>query len=218
MGNSLFYLKNPLSVYKSIFYSLKHNGSLKGIKAHKNTSIIKSKQASMLELDSVNIGLNNTELGSLGMNSDWKTVLQVGPNASLTIGKNSFIYSGVKILVEKGAFVSIGAGSLVSLYSNIFAKERIEIGDGCFVSWGVQIIDSDHHTVVIDGHDTVPTKPISIGDRVWVGCNATILKGVTIGNNCIVAAGAVVTKSFPDNVLIGGNPARVIKENIDWKE
>lgn len=52
---------------------------------------------------------------------------------------------------------------------------------------------------------------VTIGDNLWVGGNATIVPGVTLGNNVVVAAGAVVTKSFGDNVLIGGNPARILK-------
>ncbi|WP_368253629.1 DapH/DapD/GlmU-related protein, partial [Clostridium paraputrificum] len=55
-------------------------------------------------------------------------------------------------------------------------------------------------------------KPITIGDNCWIGGSATIVPGVTLGNNVVVAAGAVVTKSFGDNVVIGGNPAKIIKE------
>ena len=54
-------------------------------------------------------------------------------------------------------------------------------------------------------------KPIHIGDNVWIGGNATLCPGITIGNNVVIGAGAVVTKSFPDDVFIGGNPARIIK-------
>jgi acetyltransferase-like isoleucine patch superfamily enzyme len=59
-------------------------------------------------------------------------------------------------------------------------------------------------------------EPIKIGNHVWIGMNSTILKGVTLGDNSIVAAGSVVTKSFPNNVLIAGVPAKIIKENINW--
>ena len=55
-------------------------------------------------------------------------------------------------------------------------------------------------------------KPVTIGDNCWIGGSATIVPGVTLGNNVVVAAGAVVTKSFGDNVVIGGNPAKIIKE------
>lgn len=61
------------------------------------------------------------------------------------------------------------------------------------------------------------SAPIVIGNHVWIGLNVTILKGVTIGDGCMVAAGAVVTKSFPPNYLIGGVPAKIIKEDILWR-
>jgi maltose O-acetyltransferase len=56
------------------------------------------------------------------------------------------------------------------------------------------------------------TAPVTIGDNVWIGANATICPGVTLGNGVVVGAGAVVTKSFPDNVVVGGVPARILKQ------
>ena len=61
------------------------------------------------------------------------------------------------------------------------------------------------------------TKPIKIGNHVWIGINATILKGVTIGDGAIIAAGAVVNKDVEENSLVGGVPAKVIKKNIFWE-
>lgn len=61
------------------------------------------------------------------------------------------------------------------------------------------------------------SAPIHIGNHVWIGARATILKGVTIGDGAVVAAGAVVNKDVPPNTLVGGVPARIIKENISWE-
>jgi acetyltransferase-like isoleucine patch superfamily enzyme len=60
------------------------------------------------------------------------------------------------------------------------------------------------------------TQPIIIGNHVWVGMNATILKGVTIGDGAIIAAGSIVTKDVKANTLVGGVPARILKENVEW--
>jgi acetyltransferase-like isoleucine patch superfamily enzyme len=109
------------------------------------------------------------------------------------------------------------------------AEERIEIGSHCLVSWNVGIADSDFHPLqpaqrLIDSQALAPyfkdrpprpklkTAPVIISDNVWIGMNATILKGVTIGENSVVAAGSVVTKSVPPNVVVAGNPAVVVKK------
>jgi acetyltransferase-like isoleucine patch superfamily enzyme len=111
----------------------------------------------------------------------------------------------------------------------IMAEERIEIGAYCLVSWNVGIADSDFHPIDaaqrrVDAMALAPffkdrpprpeirTRPVTIKDNVWIGMNAVILKGVTIGENSIVAAGAVVSKDVPPNVVVAGNPAVVVKQ------
>ncbi|TQR10139.1 sugar O-acetyltransferase [Psychrobacillus soli] len=90
---------------------------------------------------------------------------------------------------------------------------EIRIGDNCFIAPGVHIYTATHPlnpqeriTVLEYG------KPIHIGHNVWIGGRAVINPGVKIGNNVVIASGAIVTKDIPDNVIAGGNPARVIKE------
>lgn len=103
--------------------------------------------------------------------------------------------------------------------------EAITLGDDVVISWGVTIVDHNSHAVawedrasdVLDwgrGHkdwSSVKILPVLIEDKVWVGFNAIILKGVTIGEGAIVAAGAVVTKDVPPHTIVAGNPARVIR-------
>jgi acetyltransferase-like isoleucine patch superfamily enzyme len=108
------------------------------------------------------------------------------------------------------------------------AEEKIDIGSDCLISWNVGIADSDFHPLepaqrIIDAQALAPyfkgrpprprlkTAPVKIGTNVWIGMNAVILKGVTIGDNSVVAAGAVVTKSIAPNTIVAGNPAVVVK-------
>ena len=70
---------------------------------------------------------------------------------------------------------------------------------------------------MMDGTDKSNAEPITIGDQVWIGANVIVLKGVEIGAHSIVAAGSVVTRSFPPGSLIGGNPARLIRSGVNWK-
>lgn len=94
------------------------------------------------------------------------------------------------------------------------ALNGIIIGENFLFAPGVKLISANHN---INNHDSsVKTKPIIIGDNVWIGTNAIILPGVELGNNCVVGAGTVVTKSFKeDDLVIAGNPARLIKKHLN---
>lgn len=93
----------------------------------------------------------------------------------------------------------------------IQAFNGIRFGDDVLFAPGVKIISSDHDAKDGDWVSHIPEPPISLGDHCWIGTNAVILPGVTLGKNVIVGAGAVVTKSFPDDVIIVGNPARILR-------
>jgi len=108
--------------------------------------------------------------------------------------------------------VVIGDCCLMSPGSRISASDEIILGDGVMLANGAYVTDSDWHTI----HDRMaragePT-PVRIGNNVWLGDHSTVLKGVTIGDNSVVAARAVVTRDVPPNVVVAGNPARVVKE------
>lgn len=85
----------------------------------------------------------------------------------------------------------------------------VEMGDGTLFGPGVRIISANHD--LDNMKKWLPDKPIRIGNNCWLGANAVILPGVKLGDNVIVGAGAVVTKSFPSNVMLAGNPAKKIK-------
>lgn len=88
---------------------------------------------------------------------------------------------------------------------------KITIGDNCFIAPQVGLYTATHPIDPIKRLTHEYGKPITIGDNCWIGGHATINPGVTLGNNVVVASGSVVTKSFGDNVVIGGNPAKIIK-------
>lgn len=89
---------------------------------------------------------------------------------------------------------------------------EIRIGDNCLLGPGVHIYTAAHP---LDAHARISGaeygKPVTIGHNVWIGGKAIINPGVRIGNNVVIASGAVVTKDVPDNIVVGGNPARIIK-------
>lgn len=108
--------------------------------------------------------------------------------------------------------VKLGAGTFPgdSPHCYIQAINGIEIGDYTNIAPGVGLISANHDFLDNDKHQSAP--PIKIGKRCWIGMNAVILPGVELGDNTIVGAGAVVTKSFPQGFcVIAGNPAKIIK-------
>jgi acetyltransferase-like isoleucine patch superfamily enzyme len=96
----------------------------------------------------------------------------------------------------------------------LYAWKRIVIGDGVLLGAGAAVYDSDFHPVDPDerrrGADTIGIAPVVIEENVWLGARAMVLKGVTIGRDAVVAAGAVVTKDVPAGSIVAGMPARVV--------
>ena len=114
---------------------------------------------------------------------------------------------------DNGKNISIGVNFTGNYNLTILDVGKVFIGDNVMIGPGT-LISTVNHPMTPGGrrkHLGI-VKPVHIGNDVWIGGNVTILPGVTIGNNVIVAAGAVVTKDVPDNILVGGVPARLIRE------
>lgn len=160
------------------------------------------------------------ENGLLEINKKWSkndpfpSVLVLREHAKVNVFGHFRIYSGARIYVNKNAVLNLGGG-YINNDLTLSCFERIDIGHGVAISENVTIRDSDNHEILNDNHQ--PTKPIKIGNRVWIGTNVTVLKGVTIGDGAIIAAGSLVNKDIPANCLAGGVPAKILKSNIEWK-
>ena len=138
--------------------------------------------------------------------------LFVDSEAYLTVEQFS-CYAGSRVTVNKKARLTLGSGymnynSVIECFNEITIKNNVKISEG------VHIRDSDNHQILRKGYEQ--TAPILINDNVWIGINSIILKGVTIGEGAIIAAGSVVTKDIPAHVLAGGVPARIIKNDINY--
>ena len=137
-------------------------------------------------------------------------------NATCICNGDFKLFQGASIYVAPGATLVLHGGwSFLNTNSTLNCFHRIEIGEQCAISDNVSITDSDSH--YLGDHRDRMISPVIIGNHVWIGKNVTILKGVSIGDGAIVGAGSVVTRDIPTKCLAVGNPARIIKENIEWK-
>lgn len=127
------------------------------------------------------------------------------------IGRGSLVW-----ILEGGRIEFNGGESFTAGNNMIISKERVTIGRRCQIAFGVTISDHDFHRTFDNGIQNPETLPVVIGDGVWIGMNATILKGVTIGDGAIVAAGAVVTRDVPPRAMVAGVPARIIKSEVEF--
>ena len=148
-------------------------------------------------------------------------------NPAVKFGKFCSVYAGCSFAVKGRGRCTVGDYTLLN-GALIMSEEEITIGSYCLISWNVGIADSDFHPLdpeqrkldcmalnpfsEIKTRPPVVTRPVRIGDNVWIGMGAMVLKGVTIGNNSVIGAGAVVVKDVPPNVVVVGNPSRVVKQ------
>lgn len=112
---------------------------------------------------------------------------------------------------EAAATIRIGERTAVMNGSEVIARQAVTIGADCLIGPHTIIYDSDFHG--LDPRQRLQsgeTEPVVIGDNVWVGTRVMILKGVSIGRDCVIAAASVVTRDVPDGMIVGGNPARTI--------
>ncbi|WP_318346009.1 sugar O-acetyltransferase [Flagellimonas baculiformis] len=115
------------------------------------------------------------------------------------------------LYINYGKHTKIGKNVFINFDCVFLDLGGITIDDGVLIAPKVSLLSEGHPIFPEQRHSLVP-KPIHIKKNAWIGANATILHGVTIGENSVVAAGSVVTKDVPDNVIVGGTPAKIIKE------
>jgi len=202
----IYFVFCKISIIKSLYYSIKFKAKIfigKGTKLnlHKNSKIIVNK-------GKLFIGCR--------FSLPFKTVVDIYENGKLIVNGRVEICKGTKVMIGNDAILKIGNNSYINENSRIQCREEIQVGEECAISWNVNILDTDEHILIIDGVKKQSVKKVVIGDKVWIGSKATILKGVEIGNGAVIAAGAFVSKNVSTNCLVGGIPAKTIYENVTW--
>ncbi len=156
-------------------------------------------------------------LGSFGLTStDDTSVIRVRAGATFVCAGTVSLQRGIRVVVDGGR-LTIGHGTSINgVGTKILCKQAVSIGAFCSISWDVQVLDNDFHTMTVGGAEQPSTAPVVIGDHVWIGTRALILKGVTIGDGAVIAAGAVVTKDVPAGAIAAGLPAKVVGRADSW--
>ena len=138
---------------------------------------------------------------------------EIGPNAVVSLGRWSWIGHGCKIRAHEGE-VAIGAKSVLGQECTISAFQHVSIGRECIVADRVMMIDFDHGMVEVERpirEQGIYKRDVDIGHNVWIGYGACILRGVTVGDNAVIGTSAVVTADVPENAVVGGIPAKLIR-------
>ena len=159
------------------------------------------------------------EKGVLLLNS----LVRINGNDNVVTLKSDAYVSGAELWVENnGCELTIGERTFVGHHSHLACTEdgcKLFVGSDGMISSYVQIRTGDSHSIVdMEGKRINPAHTVSIGDHCWIGEGAKVLKGVVLAGDDIVSTGAIVTRSFGKNLLIGGVPGAVLKENVNWKQ
>ena len=139
--------------------------------------------------------------------------LELGREATLRIGRWAWIGHRTKIRVHEGT-VSIGAKSVLGQECTISAYQSVSIGRECILADRVMLIDFDHGAVEVERPirlQGIYKRDVNVGNNVWIGYGACVLRGVSIGDNSIVGTNSVVTRDVPADAVVGGVPARLIR-------
>jgi acetyltransferase-like isoleucine patch superfamily enzyme len=142
-----------------------------------------------------------------------KVVLQIGRHARVELGRWSWLGHGTKVRCHEGV-VSIGAKTVMGQECTISAYQHVSIGRECVIADRVMLIDFDHGMVEVDRpirHQGIYKRDVRVGNNVWIGYGACILRGVTVGDNAVIGTSSVVTKDVPPNAVVAGVPARIIR-------
>lgn len=193
-----------ISIIKTIKFRIKGLN----INCHRHVSLYLNKNSKIECNGKLSIGIKEN------IESKQETRFSMGDLSYLKVNGKFSVGFGSDIRIFDNAKLELGSGYLNG-FVQIVCADNIKIGNNVAIARDVIIRDTDAHEITNSKHEK--TKAVIIGNHVWIGTRAIIMKGVTIGDGAIVAAGAVVTKDVPKNSIVAGVPAKVIRKNINWK-
>lgn len=216
LSKILLYL---LSIPKTVWFNFKYLKPKDALKfpflVSKNVYLMDLRGSVNIEVDDLSFGMIKIGFGQVGIfdQNKSRSIWQV--RGLVTFNGKANIGHGSKISVN--GELELGEGFAITAESSIVCNHSITFGKNALISWENLFMDTDYHAIYNNENQLInPDKPIVFGDNLWVGARCTILKGTSIGNDVIIASNSVISGNHlkHDNVVIGGNPAKVIKEDV----
>jgi acetyltransferase-like isoleucine patch superfamily enzyme len=139
--------------------------------------------------------------------------LKIEPRGEIRFGRFVWIGDGTKIRCHEGA-VEIGEKTVMGQECTISAYQHVRIGEQCVIADRAMFIDFDHGVVEVERpirQQGIYKRDVEVGNNVWIGYGACVLRGVSVGDNSVIGTNAVVTKDVPANAVVAGIPARIIR-------
>lgn len=165
-------------------------------------------------------GKNNRIVMGRGVRIKNTTINIYGDNNILILDDYARIHNSTFVLHQNGCKIQVGKYSSAesALFAAVEHNSEISIGEDCMISTDVELRTSDSHKIYSsDGVRINPKRNINIGNHVWIGAHANVLKGVTLHDGSIVGFGSIVTKDIPERCIAAGNPARIVKNDVLWE-
>ena len=217
MNKILFIIK---AIPKTIYFNFKAFPFMEAIKMKMVVSS-KTKFGKIYKGKIVVKGKNRVFFGYAGSRniiSNKMSYISIGKDASITFEGKAFFGEGCSLRCDEG-ILKIGNNFSANKNCIFSCNYKMIISDDVLVGYNVFFRDSDGHKVFVDGKQSVSKKEIFIGNHCWICSFSDILKGVKISDGCIIAWKSCVLKSIEkENCLVGGHPAKIIKENVFWEK
>lgn len=196
------------SLVKTLYYSVRFKGYV--IVARRSHICVARRSRLLMRRGAVlTVGLSPFGGG--------RSVLEMNQGATFEVHGLVQILAGASIRIGWNSTLQVRDRTFFNSGARLSCLQKITIGNDCAIAGGVTIMDSDTHQILYSGA-TTRHRPVEIGDHCWIGTNATILKGTTLERNVTVAAGSVIAGAhFPEGVMVGGVPARVLRTGTSWK-
>ena len=146
-----------------------------------------------------------------------RALVNLGREATIVVKGTAQFWRGTQVMVFKGGRLELGDQVILNEGARVICYDSIKFGPLSGMSWDTTVIDSDLHAFSVNGRELPLTAPVELEHRVFLCAGATVLKGVRVGTGSIVAAQALVAKDVPPGCIVGGNPAKVIHEGVEWQ-